>query len=65
MHGTADGTVPISQSERYVAAAQRAGDDSRLIVIEGADHFALIDGSAVAWAICRQAVLELLGSVHP
>jgi acetyl esterase/lipase len=65
VHGTADGTVPISQSERYVAAAQRAGDDSRLISIEGADHFALIDGSAEGWAICRQALLELVSSVTP
>ncbi|WP_036501682.1 alpha/beta hydrolase family protein [Nocardia aobensis] len=59
VHGTADDEVPLSQSQRFVAAARRAGDDSRLLVLPGVDHFALIDVASSAWAACRSAVLEL------
>lgn len=59
VHGTADDIVPISQSVRFVAAARAAGDSSRLVAVEGADHFAVTDLSTAAWAACKQAVLEL------
>ncbi|OBA84204.1 hypothetical protein A9W99_05215 [Mycobacterium sp. 1164966.3] len=59
VHGTADDDVPLSQSQRFVAAARRAGDDSRLRVLSGADHYALIDVTSPAWAVCRTAVLDL------
>ncbi|MFF0499536.1 alpha/beta hydrolase family protein [Nocardia aobensis] len=59
VHGTADDDVPLSQSQRFVAAARRAGDDSRLLVLPGIDHFSLIDVASDAWAACRSAVLEL------
>ena len=59
VHGTADDDVPLSQSQRFVAAAQRAGDDSRLLVLPGTDHYALIDVTSPAWAACRGVVLEL------
>lgn len=61
VHGTADGLVAFEQSERYVAAATAAGDRSRLIPIDGADHFAVINVGTPAWAACRSAVQELLG----
>lgn len=61
VHGTADDTVPLDQSERYVAAATRAGDNARLVPVEGAGHYPLIDVSAPAWATCRAAAMELLG----
>ena len=59
VHGTADDDVPLSQSQRFVAAARRAGDDSRLLVLPGTDHYSLIDVTSPAWAACRTAVLEL------
>jgi acetyl esterase/lipase len=59
VHGTADDDVPVSQSQRFVAAARRAGDDSRLLVLPGTDHYALIDVTSPAWAACRTVVLEL------
>ena len=43
VHGTADDDVPLSQSQRFVAAARRAGDDSRLLVLPGTDHCSLAD----------------------
>jgi pimeloyl-ACP methyl ester carboxylesterase len=59
VHGTADEDVPPSQSQRFVAAARRAGDDSRLLVLPGTDHYSLIDVTSPAWAACRTAVLDL------
>lgn len=57
VHGEADVTVPISQSETYVSAATAAGDPAVLVTLPGADHFALIDPTSMAWAACRDALL--------
>jgi len=59
VHGTADDDVPFNQSERFVAAAVRAGDDARLVRMDGADHFAPIDVSSSAWAECLAAAERL------
>jgi acetyl esterase/lipase len=59
VHGTADDDVPLSQSQRFVATARRAGDDARLLVLPGTDHYSLIDVTSPAWAACRTAVLDL------
>ena len=58
VHGDADVDVPISQSEVYVSAATAAGDPATLLRLPGVDHFALIDPSARAWAVCREALLS-------
>jgi acetyl esterase/lipase len=49
VHGRADDTVPISQSEEYVAAATAAGARAELVALDG-DHFTLIDPASAAWA---------------
>ena len=36
-----------------------AGDDSRLLVLPGTDHYSLIDVASPAWAACRTAVIDL------
>lgn len=56
VHGTADSNVPLRQSQRFTAAS---GD--RLVTIEGADHFALIDPTTDAWRACRDAANAILG----
>jgi acetyl esterase/lipase len=60
VHGTADGNVPIRQSERYVAAATAAGDRAELVALPGVDHFAVIDPGSPAWLACRDGVERLL-----
>ncbi|WP_308282846.1 alpha/beta hydrolase family protein [Pseudonocardia nigra] len=60
VHGTADGNVPIRQSERYVEAARAAGDSAELVTLPGVDHFAVIDPSTDAWRACRDGVERLL-----
>jgi acetyl esterase/lipase len=49
IHGTLDDSVPLSQSEGYVAAARAAGGAADLTIVEGGDHFVLIDPTSDAW----------------
>ncbi|NMO93010.1 S9 family peptidase [Actinomycetospora sp. TBRC 11914] len=61
VHGTADATVPIDQSRRYVAAATAARGQARLVELPGVDHFQLIDPATAAWRSVRDEVMGLLG----
>ncbi|HEY5845723.1 MAG TPA: prolyl oligopeptidase family serine peptidase [Microlunatus sp.] len=58
VHGTADENVPMNQSERFVAAAKKAGDTSELQAFDG-DHFDLITVGTPAWTLCTDAVTRL------
>jgi acetyl esterase/lipase len=60
VHGTDDTVVPIEQSQRFVAAATRAGDTSDLRTFDG-DHFEPITVGTPAWDMCVDAVTSLLG----
>ena len=60
VHGDADDTVPLSQSERYVEAALLAGDPAKLIVLPTIGHFELIDVRHPAWDACRDQVLRMV-----
>jgi acetyl esterase/lipase len=57
-HGSADDTVPISQSREYVTAAKAAGAEAGLVEFDG-DHYVVIEPGSEVWA--RQ--LELLGQM--
>jgi acetyl esterase/lipase len=61
VHGDADDTVPIRQSERYVSAARAAGDPARLVRLPGTGHFEVIDAGDPAWRACKEAAFEILG----
>lgn len=61
VHGLRDDIVPPNISERYLAAATRAGDDIRLRAIPAADHFAVIDPTTPAWAVIAEETRRLLG----
>jgi acetyl esterase/lipase len=60
VHGANDDIVPLEISRRYVAAAKKSGDDSKLIEVAGAGHFELIDPRSSAWPVVKEAVLELV-----
>jgi acetyl esterase/lipase len=60
LHGANDDIVPMEISRRYVAAAKKSGDDSKLIEVAGAGHFELIDPRSSAWPVVKEAVLELV-----
>jgi dipeptidyl aminopeptidase/acylaminoacyl peptidase len=59
VHAGADDTVPLSQSQAYVAAATRAGGRARLVETQG-DHFTVIDPAAPDWAVVVAALPGLL-----
>lgn len=59
VHGDADVNVPLRQSERYVAAAQAAGDPAELVVLPGVEHFAVIDPATDAWRACESGIERL------
>lgn len=58
VHGTSDGTVPLSQSVDYVERAIAAGAPAQLTEVDG-DHFAVIDPNSPAWA----RTVEILDSL--
>jgi len=60
IHGDHDDIVPIEISQRFVDSAAKAGDDSKLITLPGADHFAVIDPRTPEFALVEKTVLELL-----
>jgi acetyl esterase/lipase len=55
IHSAGDADVPISQSEAYVAAATRAGDDCTLERV-GGDHYAHLDPRSEACDRMRAAL---------
>jgi dipeptidyl aminopeptidase/acylaminoacyl peptidase len=56
LHGTADGVVPISDSERYVATARAHGDDATLVRLDGLGHLEPVDPRATGWRAVVSAV---------
>lgn len=58
IHDRNDDVVPITQSESYVEAATKAGDDSSLVVVPG-DHFSHLDATSEACARLREALATL------
>jgi acetyl esterase/lipase len=48
VHGEADSTVPLDQSERYAVAATAAGDGVEVVAVPG-DHMAVIDLAGEGW----------------
>jgi acetyl esterase/lipase len=60
VHGSEDEPVPIGVARSYVAAAQAAGDDARLVELAGAGHFEIVDPRTREWGLVARAVTELL-----
>ncbi|HAE73795.1 MAG TPA: hypothetical protein DCG44_01060 [Candidatus Aquiluna sp.] len=58
VHGTEDDEVPMSQSNSYVKAAKRTGQDVRLERVK-ADHYVLIEPGTAAWAATLAAIVDL------
>jgi acetyl esterase/lipase len=60
VHGTDDDCVPVDLARRYVSAAQRAGDGTRLEELAGVEHFAVIDPLSDAWPVVCEALRSLV-----
>ena len=64
VHSRADESVPIAQSEAYVAAARAVGGAAELVEFEG-DHMAHIDPTSTAWAAVVAALPQFLKLTEP
>jgi acetyl esterase/lipase len=62
VHGPLDIHVPIGISYSYKKAADRAGDNVKMVEISSAEHFKLIDPQSGAWSIIAQETASLLKS---
>jgi len=60
VHGEVDKTVPLTMATEYAEAAKKKGDDVKLVVIEKAAHFEVVDPKSFAWARVRDEMLALL-----
>jgi acetyl esterase/lipase len=50
VHGDRDDIVPVELAGRWTDRARERGDDCELAVLQGVEHFALIDPSSRAWS---------------
>ena len=58
VHGTDDDRVPVDHARRYAQRATAAGDDCRLVEVDG-DHFMPIDPRSTVWPRVVSAVSSL------
>lgn len=61
VHGTADTLVPLAVSESWWSAVGTPGRDT-LTVVDGADHFDLLDPQTPAWPVLLDRVRDLAGA---
>jgi pimeloyl-ACP methyl ester carboxylesterase len=54
LHGTADNLVPFEMSQRFA----KASGNSKLIPLQGAGHFDLIDPRARVWSTVQHNILD-------
>jgi acetyl esterase/lipase len=59
VRGVDDGRMPADHGRRYVRLASSAGDDCRLVEVDG-DHFAPIDPRSTAWPTVLAAVASVV-----
>ena len=60
IHGTRDDSVPLEVSQAYANAARAVNDAVTFIVLEGVDHFDVIDPQTEAWAIIIKELQKLV-----
>jgi len=60
VQGDSDNIIPLAMAKDYAGAAKKKGDDAKLVVIEKAGHFELVDPKSFAWEVVRDEVLALL-----
>jgi len=61
IHGTDDDIVPVSQSEKFVERAEKLGERTTLVKLNGVGHFEPIDPESDTWSTVVHAVLPVLG----
>src|SRR5262245_9860411 len=65
VQGDSDPIIPLAMARDYADAAKKKGDDAKLVVIEKAGHFEVVDPKSFAWAAVKDEVLALLKMSEP
>lgn len=60
VQGDSDSIIPLAMAKDYADAAKKKGDNAKLVVIEKAGHFEVVDPKSFAWEAVRNEVLALL-----
>jgi acetyl esterase/lipase len=60
VQGDSDTIIPLEMAKEYSDAAKKKGDDAKLVVIERAGHFEIVDPKSFAWETVRNEALALL-----
>ncbi len=60
IHGTNDDNVPLQVSQAYANAARSVNDPVTCIILDGVDHFDVIDPYSNAWAITFKELQKLV-----
>jgi len=60
VQGDSDTIIPTEMAKDYAEAAKKKGDDAKLIVIEKAGHFEIVDPKSLVWEAVRNEALALL-----
>lgn len=60
VQGDGDRIIPLEMAKEYADAAKKKGDDAKLVVIEKAGHFEIVDPKSFAWEAVRNEALALL-----
>ena len=60
VHGTRDNLVPPEQSRAYGEAARTAGEEVELVLVDGADHFDVINPGHGSWTAVVERLPALL-----
>jgi len=60
VQGSSDPIIPLAMAKDYADAAKKKGDDAKLVVVEKAAHFEVVDPKSFAWEAVRNEVLALL-----
>src|SRR5215475_3793824 len=60
VQGDSDPIIPLEMAKEYADAAKKKGDDAKLVVIEKAGHFEIVDPKSFAWETVKNEALALL-----
>ena len=60
VQGDSDSIIPLEMAKEYADAAKKKGDDAKLVVIQKAGHFEIVDPKSFAWETVKNEALALL-----
>jgi acetyl esterase/lipase len=61
VHGAEDDVVPPAISKDYVTGKVKSKEDAKLVLVEGAGHFEIVDPRSKAWVELERVVTDCVG----